>query len=258
LIIDEAQNLPLKTIEAIRMLSNLESESHHLLQIILIGQPELKNKLRRKELKQFAQRVTVYCHLGGLSEEEVKEYIHHRLRVAGAENVDLFNKEAVEAVYEYSRGIPRIINILCDTALLYGYADERKTVDRKVIVDVVKARKEGGFFTGPTEEKERVPLSHTEKTKPLMQLEKRLQSIEQRINLFERNVSNLEAQLNDWTHHHAKKDHVIFELFKMVRENLEGRKKMILRYRKLKRQVEMDRTKTARLVPFKEKKLKSA
>ena len=90
LIIDEAQNLSAETMEEIRMLSNLEAEKHHLLQMILVGQPELKHKLQRKELRQFAQRVTVSCHLNGLNKEEVDKYIRHRLKVAGAEDADIF------------------------------------------------------------------------------------------------------------------------------------------------------------------------
>ena len=141
LIIDEAQNLSSKTIEAIRMLSNLESEKEHLLQMILIGQPNLKDKLRQKELRQFVQRVTVHCHLNALNEEEVNEYIHHRLRVAGSKNPELFSKEAVSVVSAYSRGIPRLINVVCDTALVYGFADGFKTIDRKLIRDVVHLQK---------------------------------------------------------------------------------------------------------------------
>ena len=134
LIIDEAQNLPFETLEELRMLSNLEAEKHHLIQIVLSGQPDLKPRLLSKKTEQFAQRVTVYCHMGGLQKEEVEAYIHHRLRVAGADNpAALFDKKAISAVYKHSRGIPRMINVICDTALVCGFADEIRVIDAKVI-----------------------------------------------------------------------------------------------------------------------------
>ena len=126
LIVDEAQNLSPEALEEIRMLSNLEAEKHHLIQILLVGQPELKYKLQMKNLEQFAQRVTVHCHLDGLGPEEVDRYIRYRLTVAGAKGSDIFSEDAIEAIHKHSRGIPRLINILCDTALVFGYADSLK------------------------------------------------------------------------------------------------------------------------------------
>ncbi|MBW1804592.1 MAG: AAA family ATPase [Deltaproteobacteria bacterium] len=139
LIIDEAQNLPPKTLEEIRMLSNLEAEKHHLIQIILSGQPELKAKLKQKKLAQLAQRVTVYCHLSGMSRREVEQYIHHRLTVAGTKNTGIFKEDALDAVHQNSKGIPRLINRICDTALVYGFAEERKNIDAEIIEEVMKA-----------------------------------------------------------------------------------------------------------------------
>jgi len=150
LIIDEAQNLSPEALEEIRMLSNLESEKHHLIQIILVGQPELKEKLRMKRLEQFAQRVTVHCHLQGLEQKEVDNYIKCRLKVAGAENLNIFSEDAIEAVYRHSKGIPRLINIFCDTALVYGYADSLTSIEKDVIEAVVSYRKAGGLL-GETE-----------------------------------------------------------------------------------------------------------
>jgi len=142
LIVDESQNLPLPTIEELRMLSNLELEKEHLLQMILLGQPDLKDKLRRKELEQFSQRVSVHCHLTGLEKAETDKYIRHRLKVAGARRLDLFTKGAVDSIFEASKGIPRLINILCDAALLYGYADDLPVIDRDVIIQVVEERQD--------------------------------------------------------------------------------------------------------------------
>ena len=146
LIIDEAQNLSVRTLEEIRMLSNLEAEKQHLIQIVLSGQPELRAKLRKKELEQLAQRVTVHSHLRGLDADEVARYIRHRLRVAGADHRELFTPEAVEALARYSKGIPRIINILCDAALVYGFADELQDIGKEVIENVVNDKKEAGLF----------------------------------------------------------------------------------------------------------------
>ncbi len=136
LIVDEAQNLTNDTMEEIRMLSNIETEKHHLIQIILVGQPELKFKLQQSNLKQFAQRVTVHCHLKGLEKDEVNEYINHRLEVGGGDRFDIFDKETIDKIAVYSRGIPRLINILCDSALVYGFADELEKIDTHILDNV--------------------------------------------------------------------------------------------------------------------------
>jgi general secretion pathway protein A len=141
LIVDEAQNLPMKTLEEIRMLSNLEAEKVPLLQIILAGQPELQALLGRPELRQFTQRVAVACHLGPLEEAEVKAYVVHRLKVAGAEKGDLFDDEAIKAVAAYSGGIPRLINLVCDSALVVGYADGEKRIGKKTVEEALGLRK---------------------------------------------------------------------------------------------------------------------
>ena len=147
LIIDEAQNISLEAMEEIRMLSNLEAEKSHLIQIILIGQPELKSKLQRHDLKQFAQRVSTHYHINGLNKDEVNNYIRYRLEVGEAENLDIFQGDAIELIYQHSLGIPRIINVICDTALVYGYADEIKIIDKSLIETVIKEREESGIFS---------------------------------------------------------------------------------------------------------------
>lgn len=126
-IIDEAQLLSPKALEQIRLLSNLETATQKLLQIILVGQPELKDLLSRADLKQLHQRITVRYHLPELSREEVGEYIAHRLGVAGAQS-DLFTPEAIELIYQLSSGIPRIINVLADRALLGAYTQNSRVV----------------------------------------------------------------------------------------------------------------------------------
>lgn len=176
LIIDEAQNLPAGTLEEIRMLSNLEAEKHHLIQIILCGQPELRTKLKRQELRQFAQRVTVHCHLGGLDSEQVTRYIRHRLHIAGADHHSLFTEDALKAVFTYSKGIPRIINILCDAALVYGFADGLKIIDGKVIEEVVRDKRKAGLFEPQV--KKRPAQPGKEKLSPTIGILKRLEALD--------------------------------------------------------------------------------
>jgi general secretion pathway protein A len=129
LFIDEAQNLPVKLLEMVRMLSNLETDRDKLIQIILVGQPELRDLLARNDLRQLRQRISIRCHLGPLTLEETSHYIHHRLQVAGTGRKDLFPPDAVESIWKHSRGIPRVINILCDKALLAVYAAGRRQAD---------------------------------------------------------------------------------------------------------------------------------
>lgn len=141
LIIDEAQNLSPKVLEEIRMLSNLETEKDKLIQIILVGQPQLKRKLEREDLEQFKQRIAVYYHLTSLDREETEEYIRHRLKVVSDGSVaDLFSSRAYDSVFQYSCGIPRLINLICDSALLSGFVDETKRITDGIILEVVKER----------------------------------------------------------------------------------------------------------------------
>lgn len=129
LFIDEAQNLPVRLLEMIRMLSNLETDRDKLIQIILVGQPELRDLLKRNELRQLRQRIAIRCHLGPLSLDETSEYIRHRLEVAGAPRSDFFTLEAIEGIWRHARGVPRVINILCDKALLAVYASGQRKAD---------------------------------------------------------------------------------------------------------------------------------
>ena len=139
LIIDEAQNMTTEKLEELRMLSNVNSEKDQVLQVILAGQPELKTTLRSPELRQFAQRIAVDHHLGSLDEEETMAYINHRLSVAGAER-EIFTEEACDRIYEYSGGTPRLINLLCDTVMVYGFADQREVIDEDLVDEMVQDR----------------------------------------------------------------------------------------------------------------------
>jgi len=123
LIIDEAQNLGNSTLETIRMLSNLETDKEKLMQIVLVGQPQLRDKLNSPDLLQLRQRIGVRFHIQALQRNEVEEYIEHRLKVAGAQNFSVFNNEAVDLISAHSGGIPRVINLVCDKSLLLGFAN---------------------------------------------------------------------------------------------------------------------------------------
>jgi general secretion pathway protein A len=132
LIIEEAQNLSIDVLEQVRLLTNLETSRQKLLQIILLGQPELKHKLSLPELRQLSQRITAHYHLGPLSKQEVSAYVQHRLKIAGARS-KLFLPSSIGKLFRLSRGIPRVINMICDRALLGAYAQGRDQVDRSTL-----------------------------------------------------------------------------------------------------------------------------
>jgi general secretion pathway protein A len=137
LIVDEAHGLNPELLEEIRLLSNLETARSKLLQIVLVGQTELDKTLSQREFRQLRQRINLRYHLPPLSEKETREYIEKRLRIAGARN-PLFTDKAMKEIYVRSGGIPRLINILCDNALLDGYALDQKVVDRRLVKEVAK------------------------------------------------------------------------------------------------------------------------
>ncbi|MDL1966251.1 MAG: AAA family ATPase [Candidatus Desulfofervidus auxilii] len=137
LIVDEAQNLPSAVLEEIRMISNLQTEKNFLIQIILVGQPPLRDKLLHPSLEQFLQRVSLSYHLFPLSEQETKDYIKHRLKLAGA-RYPIFSEEALKAVFKHSQGVPRIINTLCEAALVYGFADEKREIGAEIIETIIE------------------------------------------------------------------------------------------------------------------------
>ena len=138
LIIDEAQNLKPAVLEEIRMLSNLETETEKLIQIILLGQPELKEKLALSRLEQLRQRVAVYFHLSPLTRTETKEYVLHRLKIASDTDHQYMTEEAMESVYRFSKGVPRLINQICDNAFLTGYVSECPMIDERIMKEVIE------------------------------------------------------------------------------------------------------------------------
>ncbi len=133
LIIDEAQNLKPSLLEQVRLLSNLETEKDKLLQVVLVGQPELNHRLNLYDLRQLRQRIMVRYHIAPLEADEIKSYIYHRLNIAGAENKIEFTNDAIGIISNFSCGTPRLINMLCDRALLAGFVAETNTIDLNII-----------------------------------------------------------------------------------------------------------------------------
>lgn len=138
LILDEAQNLSYPVLEEIRLLTNLETSTEKLLQIVLSGQPELEEKLKLPQVRQLRQRIMLRCKTAPLTTEQTFDYITERLRIAGASGEPIFGKEAVETIHLYSLGIPRVINLLCEHALVNSFADQKRVVAGKVIEDVAR------------------------------------------------------------------------------------------------------------------------
>jgi len=145
LIVDEAQNMSAETLEELRMLSNVNADKDQVLQIILVGQRELRETLQRPDLVQFAQRIGVDYHLEPLDAQETSDYIRYRCKIAGGK-AELFSDQACQLLHQYSGGVPRLINLLCDTALVYGYAEQRDRVDAALVEEVAQEKLQGGLF----------------------------------------------------------------------------------------------------------------
>ena len=149
LIIDEAQNMQASGLENVRMLSNVNASKEYLLHLILVGQPELRTLLQREDLRQLTQRVSAAYHLNPLSAREVREYIDFRLRKAGGSE-KTFSPKAKLMIAEASGGIPRLINTICDLALVYGFSAGRKVIDVRLIRTVLEDRQEMGLMAKPS------------------------------------------------------------------------------------------------------------
>lgn len=138
LIVDEAQNLSEEVLEEIRMMTNLETFTEKLLQIVLVGQPELEEKLKQPQLRQLRQRLTLRAKTHPLSLEETKAYVAQRLRIAGSNGQPIFDTEALVAIHRYSDGIPRVVNLLCEHCLVSGFVDQQKVIARPVVEAVAQ------------------------------------------------------------------------------------------------------------------------
>jgi general secretion pathway protein A len=138
LIVDEAQNLTEELLEQVRLISNIETDDRKLLQIVLMGQPELRERLNSHKLRQLRQRITVRYHLNPLTRAEVGQYIHHRLALAGSRGALTFTLPAIWRVYNYSQGIPRLINAVCDKALLAGFVERSRRINYRMVGRAVR------------------------------------------------------------------------------------------------------------------------
>jgi general secretion pathway protein A len=146
LIIDEAQSLDTKLLEEVRLLTNLESAKNKLLHVIFLGQPELNETLADTKFRALKQRITSRYHLSALNFTDTGEYILHRLKKAGARNLSVFDNGAIKAIYKYSKGIPRVINIVCDNALLTAFSMDQKHIGKSIIKDVIRDLEGSGSF----------------------------------------------------------------------------------------------------------------
>jgi general secretion pathway protein A len=178
--------------------------------------------------------VTVNCHLDGLNEEEVEQYIHYRLKVGGAKSDSLFDKDAIKKIFKYSGGIPRLINVICDAALVYGYADNLKIIDDSVVANVVKEREDGGLFADVRED-DVIHVSPDQSELPganvlthqLSDLDRRLRLIENRIDGFDQRLHWLAKKKED-------RDTVVIELFKMLKDSMEKRIQTLIKIQRTK------------------------
>lgn len=212
LVLDEAQNLPTEAFEQLRMIGNLESDDAKLLQIAIVGQPELQQKFASSDLRQLRQRIFRIFHLPALDREATGAYICHRLDVAGAQGKEIFTSIAIDRIFDISRGLPRIINTVCDNALLSGYSSQRKVIDGEYIESVVQQMMLVGTFehqtmqypqvgplrTAPREavqiKRTTAPVKHTESQSPFYPTtpESRHPAIES----LAGRVKQIQAQLN--------------------------------------------------------------
>ncbi len=155
LIFDEAQNLSRESLEELRMFTNINSNKDELLQLILVGQPELNELVRGPGMSQFAQRISSNYHLPAMDEETVRNYIDHRLKVVGARQ-NFFTGDAMQLIYEATHGVPRLVNQLCDLAMLYAFTSDRKRITRSLVEQVLE---DGVFFAGGVKPTKEVPSS---------------------------------------------------------------------------------------------------
>jgi general secretion pathway protein A len=216
--------------------------------MILVGQPELKNKLKRRDLVQFAQRVTVHCHLNGLNASEVKEYILYRLKVAGSNRTDIFTDEAIELISLYSKGIPRIINILCDTALVYGYADNIEIINKETVENVIQERESTGVFSGISQENfDGLDLSEPDVmiTPPSWQIQ--FDTVVNKLEGLENRIIQMEKEIESIASYRDERDLIMVDLFKMLKENMENRLKTLLEFVRLQKRdiLKIDRSSNA-------------
>jgi len=228
LIVDEAQNLSREALEEIRMLSNLYTGKDSLIQVILAGQPSLGARLRHPSLAQLYQRIAVSYHIASLGLDETGEYIVYRLKKAGAEQEDLFTDKAVERIFQISGGIPRTINILCDAALVYGYADELRIIDADVIEHVLTDKKETEILSASSIEEIHSDQALSQENE---NLSVRIQNIEERLNklsvMVDLQTEQYEKSIDNY------RDNLIHRLEGMLDEEQQKYQRLLQKYNML-------------------------
>ena len=203
LIIDEAQNLGAELLEEIRMLSNLETDDSKLLQIILVGQPELRTILAAPQLMQLRQRININCHIQALNREETAQYITHRLDVAGNADAAEFPVETLDYIFRYSKGIPRLVNIICDFLMLSAFAEETSTISIDMVREVIGDLDfENYYWSGAVAEKDHSHLAGSASASAgdaqisfYQEVRDALQNIARRIESIEMDVAPLKSVL---------------------------------------------------------------
>jgi general secretion pathway protein A len=191
LIIDEAQNLTPKILEEIRMLSNLETDNAKLLQIILVGQPELRETLALPNLLQLRQRISINCHIHPLTRQEVEDYILHRLHVAGNRDAVAFSSQAFDIIHKYSRGIPRLVNVICDFLLISAFIEETRRIEEENALDIVGDLDfENQFWKSKMPEPKGITpfVAKTDQFQPMGDLLALLQGMTRRLDAIERDL----------------------------------------------------------------------
>lgn len=232
LIIDEAQNLSDEALEEVRMLSNLQGDDQSLIQIMLVGQPELKARLKKPGHSAFSQRIAVNFYLAGLNDAETESYITHRLKKAGG-RPDIFTPKAIEKIYHASKGIPRTINLLCDAALVYGFGYEFDTIDVPVIEQVIKDKGGMGLRDDSDENQKGSFTFYDEKNRE--ETADRMQRLEESVVLMKRQVDyvssqmeKLEAKVN------AFQENIDYTLKDLLAEERKQNNRLLIAYSKLK------------------------
>lgn len=197
LVIDEAQTLSDDALEQIRMISNLQAGKENLVSILMVGQSGFRSRLRRARYSQIVQRIVVSAHLGRLREQEINEYVYYRLRQGGVEEPStIFTEEAVKKVCEYSYGVPRNINIICEGALVYGFADDIKPITAEVVENFSKERIEEGLLTLPST----VDTYESDVTAEYIEdIQKRIASLEKSMDIVKRTLIRIIKTIKRFT-----------------------------------------------------------
>jgi general secretion pathway protein A len=209
--------------------------------MLLVGQPQLREKLQRKRMEQFVQRVTVSCHLDGLGRNQVEGYIRHRLTVAGAQHLDLFDPDAIEAIYRHSKGIPRLINTLCDSALVYGYADDVKIIGRDLIDAVAHARSLGVHEDTPgsfPDEEDKAGAASDSAGGPVGELLGKIRALEERLFSQENEIRNLTRDLQARNGNRDDLEKIFTKMFREMKKSYDSRAKLEARIERLQERLE--------------------